>query len=540
MLGQDRWECGFPATSGSPVLFSLCLGVFVADNSPPPLPAGPFEESFLLSRERLDRAGVTEAEWRATYDLLRTRPGSCAWRVLTRFQKVAGLLILVGLAAFLALNAKLCLTLVNGFFITFYLVMTAYKVYLIHHSLGLGNEIRFTADELGALRDEDLPLYTILVPLYQEAESLPRLIEGLRELDYPEDKLDALLLLEENDAETRDAVAAMDLPDFIQVVVTPDSLPKTKPKACNLGLTRARGEFLVIYDAEDRPEALQLKKAVVGFKKRPSAVCLQAKLNFYNQKQNLLTRLFTVEYSMWFDLILPGMTESDAPLPLGGTSNHFRTERLRELGGWDPFNVTEDCDLGLRLSAEGCETRIIDSTTWEEACSDLGYWLRQRSRWTKGYIQTYLVHLRRPLDHVRGLGLGRALSFHLTIGGTPLSLLINPVYWIMTTLWFTMRWEKMASLFPFPIILGGLVCLFVGNFVFVYACVLAAYRRGYFSLVKYTLLVPAYWLLMSVGAWKGFLQLITRPSYWEKTKHALDLAASRGYATGAEPENATE
>ena len=480
---------------------------------------------------------MTENDWRSVFGLLRRRPEACANRVLNRLQKVLGMLLLAGLAALLVFNFRFGLTVVNGFFITFYLVLTAYKVYLIHHSLGLAHEIRCTPEEIAALRDEDLPVYTILVPLYHEAESLPRLVEGLCELDYPRERLDVLLLMEQDDPDTRRAAERMELPPFVRKVVVPDSQPKTKPKACNLGLARARGEFLVIYDAEDRPEALQLKKAVLGFARRPEAVCLQAKLNFYNQRQNLLTRLFTAEYSMWFDLLLPGLTESQAPLPLGGTSNHFRTAKLREIHGWDPFNVTEDCDLGLRLSLEGRPTYIIDSTTWEEACSDLGYWVRQRSRWTKGYIQTYLVHLRRPLDHLRKLGLGKALSFHLMIGGTPLSLLINPIYWLMTVLWFGARMEGLATLFPYPIILGGLLCLFLGNVVFVYACMLAAYRRGYYSLVKYGMLLPFYWLLMSVGAWKGFIQLITRPSYWEKTKHGLDLETARGYATGAEPES---
>jgi cellulose synthase/poly-beta-1,6-N-acetylglucosamine synthase-like glycosyltransferase len=293
----------------------------------------------------------------------------------------------------------------------------------------------------------------------------------------------------------------------------------------------ARGEYLVIFDAEDRPEPDQLKKAVLGFQRVPDdVVCLQARLNFYNRRQNLLTRLFTTEYSMWFDLFLPGLSDLRVPIPLGGTSNHFRAAKLRELLGWDPYNVTEDCDLGFRIALSGYQTVMLDTTTWEEACSSLPHWIRQRSRWTKGYIQTYLVAMRHPLRMIRRLGIGGMLAFQLMVGGTPLCLLINPVYWILTLGWFILRVQSVAVVFPFPVILWGLLCLFAANFVFIYACLVATYRRRYYGLVKYALLSPMYWLMMSIGGWKGFLQLVTRPSYWEKTRHGMDLMEASGVA----------
>ncbi len=459
------------------------------------------------------------------FRLVNERPDESAIRTLTRIQKVVILLLLLVCAVWAALDFILFLTVVNGILMTFYIVLCSFKLYVIHLALGEEKELTFSREEIAALRDDELPVYSILVPLYREAETLPRLIAGLKGLDYPHDKLDVLLLLEENDKETLDAAQALEMPGFVRPVVVPHSNPKTKPKACNLGLAMARGKYLVIYDAEDRPEPDQLKKAVLGFQRcPPDIVCLQARLNYYNQRQNLLTRMFTIEYSTWFDLSLPGLDRVGAPIPLGGTSNHFDMARLRELLGWDPFNVTEDCDLGVRIAKRRLGTKIIDSTTWEEACSHAGFWVRQRSRWTKGYLQTYLVHCRHPVQLARHLGFTKSIAFHLMVGGTPLCLLINPIYWTMTLAWFLFRTEYIGQLFPFPIILWGLVCLFVGNFVFIYASALATYRRGYYDLVKHTLLIPVYWILMSLGAWKGFLQLITRPSYWEKTKHGFDLA----------------
>ena len=455
------------------------------------------------------------------------RPDQSAVHVLTACQKLVLLLVLAVVLVGLLRNWSHTLIALNGVCLAFYLLLVVFKAYLIHLSITSRREIHFSAEELAALRDDELPLYTVLVPLYREADVLPGLVTALRRLDYPEDKLEVLLLLEADDQSTISAARSLELPAFVRAVVVPDCPPRTKPKACNLGLALARGEFLVIYDAEDRPDLDQLRKAVLGFRGAgPRVICLQAKLNFYNQRQNLLTRWFTTDYSVWFDLVLPGLDYLEAPIPLGGTSNHFRVAALRELLGWDPYNVTEDCELGVRLAMSGFRTRIIDSTTWEEACSALGYWIRQRSRWTKGYIQTYLVHMRRPLSHLWRLGPARALVFQLIVGGTFLCLLVNPLYWAMTTLWFALRWEAFSHLFPFPLILWGLVCLFVGNFLFIYSTMLATYQRGYYDLVKYCLLVPVYWLLASIGAWKGFLQLITRPSYWEKTRHGLSAGSA--------------
>lgn len=464
---------------------------------------------------------VAECE-RVVFRLRDEHPELSSHRVLDRRQKVV--LVLALLAALLWAWVDFI-----GFFIVlnaaamfYYLALCAYKFCLIDLSLTSHREVRVSDDELSALTDAELPVYTILVPLYMEAAVLPGLLRSLSRLDYPTDKLDVILLLEADDSETRQAAARLKLPECVRVVVVPDVPPRTKPKACNVGLHLARGERLVIYDAEDRPEPDQLKKAVAAFETVPeNVVCLQAKLNFYNPRQNLLTRLFTIEYSMWFDLFLPGLDYLGQLVPLGGTSNHFKTDRLRELCGWDPYNVTEDCDLGVRLAARGAQTRIIDSTTWEEACPSIGYWIRQRSRWVKGYMQTYLVHCRRPVKTCRSLGLFGSVGFHLMVGGTPVCLMINPIYWALAMVWLVFRSEQVAGLFPFPIIVAAMVSLFAGNFVFIYAGLLAACRRRYYDLAKHALLMPFYWMLMSLAAWRGILQLIRRPSFWEKTRHGL-------------------
>ena len=454
--------------------------------------------------------------------LLHDRPEECARQTLTGTQRAASLigLALLGLVAWRWPLPTLVW--LNGAAIVFYVAHSLYKFWLIWTSLGRPVALVLSDAELTAIPDADLPTYTVLVPLYDEALVLPQLVEHLGKLDYPAEKLDLQLLLEADDQPTREACAALDLPPQFHPVVVPYSLPRTKPKACNYGLYGCQSDLLVVYDAEDRPEPDQLRKAVAGFRRLPERVaCLQAKLNFHNQRRNLLTRWFTSEYSVWFDLFLPGLTACRWPIPLGGTSNHFRAPVLRQLGGWDPFNVTEDCDLGVRLHRQGYRTAMIDSTTWEEANGNLRSWLRQRSRWVKGYLQTWLVHMRGPLQLWQQLGPGSFFSFHLTIGGAVAGFLLNPIYWLLTVLWFVTHAPGISAVFPPAIYALGTFCLLVANFVFVYVAVIGCLNRGYYDLVKYAVLTPLYWLMMSLGAYKAVAQLITRPHYWEKTDHGM-------------------
>ncbi|WP_325050176.1 glycosyltransferase family 2 protein [Cohnella faecalis] len=294
------------------------------------------------------------------------------------------------------------------------------------------------------------------------------------------------------------------------------------------------GKYTVIYDAEDRPDPDQLKKVHLTFEScSESTACVQAKLNYFNSEQNLLTRWFTQEYSMWFELLLPGIMRLDIPIPLGGTSNHFKTSVLKELNAWDPYNVTEDADLGIRLYKAGHKTAIVDSRTWEEANSRFGNWIRQRSRWIKGYMQTWLVHMRNPIQLWKDIGAKGFFGFQVMVLATPVIPLLNPVYWLMVLLWFGWKFDFIPQLFPGIIYYLAALELFVANFFFVYSNIAGVYwvindmekkSQPYIShrLVKYALLTPFYWIMMSISAYKAAWQLITKPFYWEKTTHGLD------------------
>ncbi len=392
-------------------------------------------------------------------------------------------------------------------------------------------EVRIDDGLIRSLGCHDWPRYTILCPLYRETEVVPQFVSAMQAMDYPRDRLQILFLTEEDDQATRDAIAALELPEHYTIVTVPDGQPRTKPRACNYGLLGATGEYVVIYDAEDVPDPLQLKKAVLAFAQSPEDVaCVQAKLNFYNPGQNVLTRWFTTEYSLWFDLTLPGLQWARGALPLGGTSNHFRAALLRQVGAWDPFNVTEDCDLGLRLSHKRLRTVILDSTTMEEANSQAKNWVRQRSRWIKGYLQTYLVHMRQPW---RYLGEGRLRDFaslQVVVGGRSATLFVNPLMWLLLAAYVALRpivGPTFHELYPAAVFYTGMSCLIFGNFIYIYSYLVACARRRQFDLMIWALCVPVYWAMMSVAASIALYQLIYAPFYWEKTQHGLHLRAAR-------------
>ena len=286
--------------------------------------------------------------------------------------------------------------------------------------------------------------------------------------------------------------------------------------------SRRHGE---IFDAEDQPEPLQLRRAAVALARGgPRVACVQAKLSFGNDRQNLITKWFTIEYAMWFTLFLPGLVDVGAPLPLGGTSNHFRRDVLEEIGAWDPYNVTEDADLGVRLARRGYRCQVLESVTLEEANSDFINWVKQRSRWYKGYLQTLLIHMRHPGRLYRELGFRGFFGFLLFVGGTPVLAFLNPLFWLTTAVWFAGgHLHIVQRVFPAPLYYVATVCWAFGNFLAAYLTVLACRLLSRTELLPAALLVPVYWVMMAIAAAKAMWQLVFEPTHWEKTTHGLDL-----------------
>lgn len=458
----------------------------------------------------------------AVFELMKSDPEASA--VIT-FSKNQMYFMFGGIALVTALLfvsfIKTAITL-NILISSFFLISILFKLFLALTGSRFELHQAVTKEEVKAVLDDDMPIYTIHLPVYKEDKLIKKLIWNLQSLDYPREKLDIKLLIEEDDDKTLNAVRDLNFPAIFDVVVVPFHMPKTKPKACNYGLHFSRGKYLTIYDAEDIPDTDQLKKVIVLFEKLPAHyICIQCALNYFNRNENFLTRMFTLEYSYWFDYMLPGLDTLDIPIPLGGTSNHFKLDKLIELGGWDPFNVTEDADLGVRAYAKGYKVSIINSTTYEEANNEPFNWIRQRSRWIKGYMQSYLVHMRNPYKLYQKIGLKGFLGFNFFIGATPLTFLIYPVLLMIFVCYVVFDFVFIKALFPNWVLFIAIFNLIVGNVLMVYINMMAVFKRRYYELILFALANPIYWLLHSISAYKGLYQLIVKPFYWEKTNHGL-------------------
>ena len=389
--------------------------------------------------------------------------------------------------------------------------------------------------------DASLPIYTVIVALYREVAAIEQLIACLNALDWPPEKLDIKLVLEPDDHATRAALQAMRLGPPYEVVIAPAVGPRTKPKALNAALPFARGAFVTVFDAEDRPEADQLRRALEAFLSHDERLaCVQAQLTIDNTRDSWLTRMFTAEYAGLFDVLLPGLARLRLPLPLGGSSNHFRTAVLRVIGGWDAHNLTEDADLGMRLARCGYVSAVIASTTYEEAPARFFAWLKQRRRWFQGWMQTWIVHMRAPFRLMRELGLSGFITLQLVVGGTVLAALVHPVFLAALALDLATAAPRfgenhaeimLSSLYWSTLIGGYTTSAALG--------VVGLARRRLMSTAWVLLLVPVHWLLLSLAAWQALWKLVRDPYRWDKTEHGLARTSRRALhnrrADGAKP-----
>ena len=373
--------------------------------------------------------------------------------------------------------------------------------------------------EAPPIGDAELPVYSVLVPLRDEAQMVPLLRRMLGGLDYPAEKLDIKFVVEERSPATLTAVRQLlDDPRF-EVVVVPEQQPLTKPKALDYALPFVRGTYVVVYDAEDIANPDQLRLAAAGFAADPGVDCLQAELVVDNARENLLTGLFAGEYAAQFGIVMPALARWNLPIPLGGTSNHFRTRALREVGSWDAFNVTEDADLGIRLARLRYRTEMLSSQTYEEAPVNLGAWMGQRTRWMKGWMQTLIVHNRDPRRLWQDLGWRNFIAFEIYIGSLIVSPLLHTAFLVSLGIDFARHSDPFAaSDSMLPCWLAILLFGYAGSILVVVAGLL---RLGQRRLLLLQLLLPAYWVLHAIATIRACIELLTRPHFWAKTTHGL-------------------
>jgi glycosyltransferase XagB len=378
------------------------------------------------------------------------------------------------------------------------------------------------------LADADLPVYTVLVPLFRETSVLRQLLGALHKLNYPADKLDIKIIVEEHDMAMHHALKQVVLSPHFDIIIVPAGKPQTKPRALTYAMHFARGSLMTIYDGEDIPQPNQLRLAAAEFAVAPeNLACLQAALDLYNPAENWLTRQFAAEYAALFHVVLPGLGAYRLPFMLGGTSNHFRVASLAAVGGWDPFNVTEDADLGIRLCRHGYRSGVLKSSTFEEAPTQLSVWVKQRRRWLKGFLQTWLVHNRNPARLLRETGLCGFITVQVMTIGMFASALLHPLL-LLLALWHFMPGHLPAAV-PGMMFTGfGLAILVMG-----YASAILTSRQGLKHVgargwTTVLLTIPVYWFLVSYAAWLALWDFIVAPFHWHKTKHGLSRFTQGG------------
>ncbi len=442
---------------------------------------------------------------------------SAASRTTSSWQPLARAAIILGVAGAIAIPSLLGEAIWTGVLTTAFLAFASFRF--------LGALVpRLPQPKRRHLPDAELPIYTVMIALYREATSVAPLLQAIDALDYPREKLDVILITEADDDITRQAIARLRPMPHVQMLTVPAIGPQTKPKALNYALPFARGSYVAVFDAEDRPEPGQLRAALDAFDDQGQHVaCVQASLCIDNASESLLSRMFAAEYAGQFDVLLPGLAGLHLPLPLGGSSNHFRTDVLRDIGGWDAWNVTEDADLGIRLARFGYRCVTFASTTYEEAPVRFGAWLRQRSRWMKGWMQTSGVHLRRPWRLWREIGAEKSLGVALIAGGNALTALAYPLLLVEIVL-FAGRAvvadnpsgflvDTLMPLHLAAILAGYLSTIIIG--------LMGLKRRRQLRHAWILLLAPLYWGLLSIAAWRALWQLLREPHRWEKTQHAV-------------------
>lgn len=364
-----------------------------------------------------------------------------------------------------------------------------------------------------------LPIVSVMVALYRESNIAPRLVKRLGRLDYPQELLDVLLVVEAEDHQTRAALERADLPGWMRIVVVPDGSVKTKPRALNFALDHCRGSIIGVYDAEDAPEPDQIHKVVQRFHARgPDLACLQGRLDFYNPRINWLSRCFTIEYATWFRLLLPGIERLGLAVPLGGTTLFFRRAALESLGRWDAHNVTEDADLGMRIARRGYRTELIDTTTFEEATCRPKAWVKQRSRWIKGFMMTWITHMRDPRLLWRELGPRKFLGFQLLLAGSVLHTLLAPILWTFWALPLGLP-HPVQSILPEAGIWVLIVCFFAIEIGLIAFGIVGMRRTGHKLSPLWVPTMILYYPLATVAAYKAAWEMLVHPFYWDKTSH---------------------
>lgn len=440
-----------------------------------------------------------------------------AKRVLSSRQKIVLPFIAIFIIVSLALFPSTAMFVYSLLFGTAYLAVILFRAAILR-DFDKGQNYQIFDDTKHIQPSEK---YSVLVALYKEASQVEDLVIALSKIKWPRSQLEMFLICEEKDVATITAIERLNLPHYMSLAICPTGTPQTKPRALNYALQFCSGDYLVIYDAEDRPHPNQLLEAHCVFSKSSSdLVCLQAPLVVDNVNESWLTKMFAIEYTTLFSGILHSLSHWAAPMPLGGTSNHFKIKQLLQAGAWDAYNVTEDADLGIRLARMGYRCGTINSPTYEEAPVYFKDWLPQRTRWVKGWMQTLLVILRSPIKLVKALGWQKFFILHFVLTSVVLSVIIHPVVLLV---FFVQLYNFIVghyqTVFESAVVGISTFTLIAGYLTYGFLALTVTKDKTFIPNRMWIFALPAYWLLISIAGWRAIFQLFTAPHKWEKTEH---------------------
>lgn len=459
--------------------------------------------------------------------------------------------------------ALYCFSIIAGIFVLYDCVLLCLLTRAYRQDIAIA---RLSYQEAKMIPDSQLPIVTILLPLYREKLTLPYLIESISKIDYPKHKLDVRLLVEDNDRETTEAIKNLENKNKnIQLIKSNDNSAvyalkarhplhtltsqdetlinidyitegtRTKPNALNVGLRQSRGKIICVYDAEDRPDERQVRICIAYMMNHPDVACVQARLAYYNHNQSIMTKFFAIEYNLHYTVTLPTQFSFKNAILLGGTSNFFRLEALKAVGGWDSKNVTEDADLGIKMARKHYTVVPIDTTTYEEAPPKVYPWIKQRIRWNKGYLYTLIMHFRSPLKILNEIGLRSSIFLIHQLSSPIVSALTLPTlilfvcYWLS---WFGIpldpisKWTAMVFNSSPVLFYSSLLTLVFGPLYAILMSLDGLFRQEddyTLSKVKYIPLILLYFLLQSVTSLIAIIELIVKPHSWHKTHHGFSI-----------------
>ncbi len=359
--------------------------------------------------------------------------------------------------------------------------------------------------------------FTILLPARHEERVYRETIEKIYDLNYPKELMQIIAICREDDldtiAEARAIIDVLGDPN-VQLLIFNDE-PVNKPHGLNLGLQIARGDVVTIFDAEDEPH-LDILNIINTTILNEDVDAVQSGVQLMNHNTKWFCFLNVLEYFFWFKSSMHFFARIGM-IPLGGNTVFVRRELLEYLGGWDENCLTEDAELGIRLSLAHARMRIIyddDYVTREETPHTITEFVRQRTRWNQGFLQILFKGEWLKLEKLSQ----RLLAFYVLILPEVQAFfaILIPVSIVMFFLIKFPLWLAMFTFLP-------LYCLILAVFIDLAGLreFLKAHRRKWRwreAIITVLAFFPYQWIL-SIGALRAVYRYMRGVSNWEKTVH---------------------